>query len=267
MPRRSGCWRPDPPPARSSCHSSDGTIYDAYDGCNRRLSSSVGRRTPSSRCCLRPRNVAATLIKQDPFMEQRSNVRGLAHERNLAKVAMVEVPDRPGVAHAVFAPSPRPAWPSTPSSRTWATRHHGPELHCRSRRSGPGQARPRADRRPAGFARDDGRLSHGQGLDHGLEHLGAGLRLAHVRGAGRWRRRHRDHLHLRDPDHSIMADDELEIAIRALHKAFALEEAERLRVSGQKSWTPSVCQPRRMSPRPKGRRQAPFRASRAICYN
>ena len=45
-----------------------------------------------------------TLIKEDPFVEQRNKVRGLAHDRNVAKVTVVEVPDRPGVAHAIFAP-------------------------------------------------------------------------------------------------------------------------------------------------------------------
>lgn len=45
-----------------------------------------------------------TLIREDPFVEQRNKVRGLAHDRNVAKVTLVEVPDRPGVAHAVFQP-------------------------------------------------------------------------------------------------------------------------------------------------------------------
>lgn len=45
-----------------------------------------------------------TLIKEDPFVEQRNKVRGLAHDRNVAKVTLVEVPDRPGVAAAVFEP-------------------------------------------------------------------------------------------------------------------------------------------------------------------
>jgi aspartate kinase len=45
-----------------------------------------------------------TLIKEDPFVEQRNKVRGLAHDRNVAKVTVVEVPDRPGVAHTIFAP-------------------------------------------------------------------------------------------------------------------------------------------------------------------
>jgi aspartate kinase len=49
-------------------------------------------------------DVSGTLIKEDPFVEQRNKVRGLAHDRNVAKVTLVEVPDRPGVAHAVFAP-------------------------------------------------------------------------------------------------------------------------------------------------------------------
>ncbi len=45
-----------------------------------------------------------TLIKEDPLVEQRNKVRGLAHDRNVAKVTLVEVPDRPGVAAAVFTP-------------------------------------------------------------------------------------------------------------------------------------------------------------------
>jgi aspartate kinase len=45
-----------------------------------------------------------TLIQEDPFVEQRNKVRGLAHDRNVAKITVVEVPDRPGVAHAIFEP-------------------------------------------------------------------------------------------------------------------------------------------------------------------
>src|SRR5438093_1742350 len=45
-----------------------------------------------------------TLIKEDPLVEQRNKVRGLAHDRNVAKVTLVEVPDRPGVAAHVFGP-------------------------------------------------------------------------------------------------------------------------------------------------------------------
>ena len=45
-----------------------------------------------------------TLIKEDPLVEQRNKVRGLAHDRNVAKVTVVAVPDRPGVARAIFDP-------------------------------------------------------------------------------------------------------------------------------------------------------------------
>src|SRR6187549_2128811 len=45
-----------------------------------------------------------TLIREDPLVEQRNKVRGLAHDRNVAKVTLVAVPDRPGVARAVFGP-------------------------------------------------------------------------------------------------------------------------------------------------------------------
>jgi aspartate kinase len=45
-----------------------------------------------------------TLITEDPLVEQRNKVRGLAHDRNVAKVTLVEVPDRPGVAALVFEP-------------------------------------------------------------------------------------------------------------------------------------------------------------------
>src|SRR6478736_5927278 len=45
-----------------------------------------------------------TLIKEDPLVEQRNKVRGLAHDRNVAKVTVVAVPDRPGVARSLFDP-------------------------------------------------------------------------------------------------------------------------------------------------------------------
>jgi aspartate kinase len=45
-----------------------------------------------------------TLITEDPDVEQRNKVRGLAHDRNVAKLTLVEVPDQPGVAARVFEP-------------------------------------------------------------------------------------------------------------------------------------------------------------------
>jgi aspartate kinase len=45
-----------------------------------------------------------TLIKEDPGVEQRNKVRGVATDRHVAKVTLVAVPDRPGVARTVFEP-------------------------------------------------------------------------------------------------------------------------------------------------------------------
>lgn len=45
-----------------------------------------------------------TLIEEDPLVEQRNKVRGLAHDRNVAKITLVGVPDKPGVATHVFGP-------------------------------------------------------------------------------------------------------------------------------------------------------------------
>jgi aspartate kinase len=45
-----------------------------------------------------------TRIKEDPDVEQRNKVRGLATDRHVAKVTLVAVPDRPGVARTVFEP-------------------------------------------------------------------------------------------------------------------------------------------------------------------
>jgi len=45
-----------------------------------------------------------TQIREDPLVEQRNKVRGIAHDRNVAKITLVEVPDQPGVARSVFGP-------------------------------------------------------------------------------------------------------------------------------------------------------------------
>jgi aspartate kinase len=45
-----------------------------------------------------------TLIREERDVEQRNKVRGVAHDRNVAKVTLLAVPDRPGVARAVFTP-------------------------------------------------------------------------------------------------------------------------------------------------------------------
>jgi aspartate kinase len=45
-----------------------------------------------------------TLICRHPRMEERQKVRGIAHDNDVAKVTMLGVPDRPGIAAAIFGP-------------------------------------------------------------------------------------------------------------------------------------------------------------------
>ena len=45
-----------------------------------------------------------TLICQHPAMEDRQKIRGIAHDSGVAKVILTRVPDRPGIAAAVFSP-------------------------------------------------------------------------------------------------------------------------------------------------------------------
>jgi aspartate kinase len=41
---------------------------------------------------------------EETIMEDRSRVRGIAHEEHVARLSVVGVPDRPGIAAAIFAP-------------------------------------------------------------------------------------------------------------------------------------------------------------------
>jgi aspartate kinase len=45
-----------------------------------------------------------TVICRHPRLEDRQKVRGIAHETDVAKITLLRVPDRPGVAAAIFGP-------------------------------------------------------------------------------------------------------------------------------------------------------------------
>src|SRR5262245_25195037 len=47
-----------------------------------------------------------TQIMEDRLVEERNQVRGIAHDRNVAKVTLGDVRDKPGVASSVFGPLP-----------------------------------------------------------------------------------------------------------------------------------------------------------------
>jgi len=49
-------------------------------------------------------NNPGTLIREEPVMEATNKVRGVATDRNTAKVTILGVPDRPGVATRIFTP-------------------------------------------------------------------------------------------------------------------------------------------------------------------
>ena len=47
---------------------------------------------------------SGTLIRAGDAVEVRKNVRGIAHDEDVGKITLLRVPDRPGVAHTIFAP-------------------------------------------------------------------------------------------------------------------------------------------------------------------
>jgi aspartate kinase len=49
-------------------------------------------------------DAAGTLISRKPKMEQKKRVRGIASEEKVAKLTLIGVPDRPGVAAGIFTP-------------------------------------------------------------------------------------------------------------------------------------------------------------------
>ncbi len=44
------------------------------------------------------------ICSEESIMEERNRVRGIAHEEHVARLSVVGVPDRPGIAAAIFAP-------------------------------------------------------------------------------------------------------------------------------------------------------------------
>jgi len=49
-------------------------------------------------------NSVGTVICKEASMEVRNKVRGVAHDTNVAKITVIGVPDRPGIAMAIFEP-------------------------------------------------------------------------------------------------------------------------------------------------------------------
>ena len=148
-------------------------------------------------------DVPGTLIKEDPLVEQRNKVRGLAHDRNVAKITLVEVPDRPGLARTVFEPL---ADAGINVDMIVQNVGHGGATDLTftvpARRARRGEAHPRAARPRARLPRADHRQRGRQGEHRRRGHPErAGLCRADVRRPCRRRDQHRDDLDVRDPDH------------------------------------------------------------------
>ena len=166
-----------------------------------------------------------TLIKEDPFVEQRNKVRGLAHDRNVAKVTLVDVPDRPGVARPIFDPL---AEAGINVDMIVQNVGHGGETDLSFTVPRVELAKAKQILEP--IVRDlgarelttDASVAKVSIVGAGL-HNAPGLRGADVRDAGRRRRQHRDDLDLGGPDHLHDRRGRARDRLRALHDAFELE--------------------------------------------
>ena len=144
-----------------------------------------------------------TLIREDPLVEQRNKVRGLAHDRNVAKVTLLAVPDRPGIARAVFAPLA-----DAGINVDMIVQNVGHDGATDLSFTVPRVELARAERvlepvvaeMGARGLTTDPTVAKVSIVGAGL-HNAPGLRRAHVRHARRRGREHRDDLDVRGPDH------------------------------------------------------------------
>ncbi len=111
---------------------------------------------------------AGTLITRSPEVEERNRVRGIASEEDVAKLTLVGVPDKPGIAARIFTPL------ADKGSQS------GQGLHRRHRDAGPAGHR-RADVQDAGRRRDQHRHDFDQ---RDPDHLHRGSRARQRRGSG-----------------------------------------------------------------------------------
>ena len=166
-----------------------------------------------------------TVICRHPRLEDRQKVRGIAHETDVAKVTLLRVPDRPGVAAAIFGPLADSTSASTSSSRTSATTapptspSPSPSPSC-ARRCRWSRHRGRGRRR---------RLRHRRRRRQGLDrrHRDAQLPWHRRHDVPHPRRRGHQHppdQHQRDPDHLPRRPRQVGDAVRALHRAYQLDE-------------------------------------------
>ena len=183
--------------------------------------------------------VGTMIVAQVP-VEERQRVRGIAQEKNVAKITVIGVSDRPGVAAAIFEPLGQ--------CRDLSGRHRAEHRafwtyrpHLLGGGVGPESGREAGPSRDQEGGREERLVGgrHRQAFDRRHRDAGhAGHRRSHVSRAGRCRHQHRDDQHFRDPHHlpcrarsgrkrrARPAQDfrtGREIGVRALHKTFELD--------------------------------------------
>ena len=169
-----------------------------------------------------------TLIKEDPLVEQRNKVRGLAHDRNVAKVTIVAVPDRPGIARAIFEPL---AEAGVNVDMIVQNVGHGGEtdLSFTVPQVELGKAKKASSRSSASSARASSRPMPRSAK---VSIVGAGLHNAPGYAARMFGTLADAGVNIEMISTSevritcMIAEDELETALRALHDAFELERPE-----------------------------------------
>ena len=144
-----------------------------------------------------------TLITRIENVEVRKNVRGIAHDTDVAKIRIVGVPDRPGIAAAIFMPLADAAISvDTIVQNTSLDGKTDLSFTVEPGRSRPGGGAGRDDRAEHRRVRPGPLGGPGEGLggrDRDAER--AGLRRADVPGAGGGRHQHRHDHDLGHPDH------------------------------------------------------------------
>ena len=170
-----------------------------------------------------------TLIKEDPLVEQRNKVRGLAHDRNVAKVTVVAVPDRPGVARAIFDPLAEAG--INVDMIVQNVGHGGDDRPVVHGPAGRAAARPRRSLDPVVRELGARELTTDASVAK-VSIVGAGLHNAPGYAARMFGTLADAKVNIEMISTSevritcIIAEDELETALRALHDAFELERPE-----------------------------------------
>ena len=129
-------------------------------------------------------------------------VSGIAHDRDQAKITLLRVPDRPGLAARIFGPiAAAGIVVDMIIQNACGRRDHRPDVHGAARRLRQGAVARQGSGVDDRRARSSRRIERRQGVDRRPRHAQPRRRRRpHVRGAGRGGHQHPDDLDLGDQD-------------------------------------------------------------------